>query len=84
MQEQTAAYAESIWRGMDTALYRDQVGFHLDHDTTNEFMHVVQLTPTGSGCSIVLGDLPTQREMKPGRSADCSSASPTPRRPALS
>jgi catechol 2,3-dioxygenase-like lactoylglutathione lyase family enzyme len=27
------------------AFYRDQVGFELDHDTTNEFMHVVQLTP---------------------------------------
>ena len=48
------------------AFYRDQVGFHLDHDTTNEFMHVVQLTPNGSGCSIVIGDLPTQREMAPG------------------
>jgi catechol 2,3-dioxygenase-like lactoylglutathione lyase family enzyme len=46
--------------------YRDQVGFHLDHDTTNEFMHVVQLTPRGSGCSIVFGDLPSQREMAPG------------------
>ena len=29
-------------------------------------MHVVQLTPRGSGCSIVFGDLPTQREMAPG------------------
>jgi hypothetical protein len=29
-------------------------------------MHVVQLTPTGSGCSIVFGDLPAQREMVPG------------------
>src|SRR3954462_267254 len=48
------------------AFYRDQVGFHLDHDTTNEFMHVVQLTPNGSGCSIVFGDLPTQNEMAPG------------------
>ena len=28
------------------AFYRDQVGFHLDHDTRNEHMHVVQLTPT--------------------------------------
>jgi catechol 2,3-dioxygenase-like lactoylglutathione lyase family enzyme len=46
--------------------YRDQVGFHLDHDTTNEFMHVAQLTPRGSGCSIVFGDLPAQREMAPG------------------
>ncbi|HEX8025195.1 MAG TPA: VOC family protein [Candidatus Limnocylindrales bacterium] len=48
------------------AFYRDQVGFHLDHDTTNEFMHVVQLTPRGSGCSIVIGDLPSQRQMAPG------------------
>jgi catechol 2,3-dioxygenase-like lactoylglutathione lyase family enzyme len=48
------------------AFYRDQVGFELDHDTTNEHMHVVQLTPRGSGCSIVFGDLPSQREMEPG------------------
>jgi catechol 2,3-dioxygenase-like lactoylglutathione lyase family enzyme len=48
------------------AFYRDQVGFELDHDTTNEHMHVVQLTPRGSGCSIVLGDLPSQRQMEPG------------------
>jgi catechol 2,3-dioxygenase-like lactoylglutathione lyase family enzyme len=48
------------------AFYRDQVGFHLDHDTVNEHMHVAQLTPPGSGCSIVIGDLPAQREMAPG------------------
>ena len=48
------------------AFYRDQMGFHLDHDTTNEWMHVVQLTPPGSGCSIVIGDLPSQNEMAPG------------------
>jgi catechol 2,3-dioxygenase-like lactoylglutathione lyase family enzyme len=48
------------------AFYRDQVGFHLDHDTVNEHMHVAQLTPPGSGCSIVVGDLPGQREMAPG------------------
>ena len=48
------------------AFYRDQVGFHLDHDTVNEHMHVAQLTPTGSGCSIVIGDLPSQRQMEPG------------------
>jgi catechol 2,3-dioxygenase-like lactoylglutathione lyase family enzyme len=48
------------------AFYRDQVGFHLDHDTHNEHMHVTQLTPPGSGCSIVFGDLPAQREMEPG------------------
>jgi predicted enzyme related to lactoylglutathione lyase len=48
------------------SFYRDQVGFELDHDTKNEHMHVVQLTPRGSGCSIVIGDLPAQREMAPG------------------
>jgi predicted enzyme related to lactoylglutathione lyase len=48
------------------AFYRDQVGFHLDHDTKNEHMHVVQLTPPGSGCSIVIGDLPSQQQMPPG------------------
>src|SRR5215211_1465968 len=48
------------------AFYRDQVGFHLDHDTHNEHMHVVQLTPPGSGCSIVIGDLPSQNQMAPG------------------
>jgi predicted enzyme related to lactoylglutathione lyase len=48
------------------AFYRDQVGFNLDHNTKTEQMHVVQLTPRGSGCSIVIGDLPAQREMSPG------------------
>jgi len=46
--------------------YRDKVGFDLDHDTRSEHMHVAQLTPRGSGCSIVVGDLPAQREMRPG------------------
>jgi predicted enzyme related to lactoylglutathione lyase len=48
------------------AFYRDQVGFELDHDTKNEHMHIAQLTPRGSGCSIVVGTLPSQREMAPG------------------
>jgi predicted enzyme related to lactoylglutathione lyase len=48
------------------AFYRDQVGFALDHHTTNEHMDVAQLTPPGSGCSIVFGSLPSQREMEPG------------------
>ena len=48
------------------AFYRDKVGFELDHDTQTEHMHVAQLTPRGSGCSIVVGDLPSQREMAPG------------------
>jgi catechol 2,3-dioxygenase-like lactoylglutathione lyase family enzyme len=55
-------------RDIDAAIafYRDKVGFALDHDTRNEHMHVAQLTPRGSGCSIVIGDLPSQREMAPG------------------
>jgi predicted enzyme related to lactoylglutathione lyase len=46
--------------------YRDQVDFGLDHDTDTGEVRVVQLTPPGSGCSIVIGDLPAHREMKPG------------------
>jgi catechol 2,3-dioxygenase-like lactoylglutathione lyase family enzyme len=38
------------------AFYADQVGFAVDHDTVmNEDMRIVQLTPPGSGCSIVIG-----------------------------
>lgn len=46
--------------------YRDRVGFVLDHETENEHMHVAQLTPKGSGCSIVVGNLPAQNAMAPG------------------
>ena len=46
--------------------YRDKVGFDLDHHTTTEHMDVAQLTPPGSGCSIVMGTLPSQQEMAPG------------------
>jgi catechol 2,3-dioxygenase-like lactoylglutathione lyase family enzyme len=36
--------------------YADKVGFHVDHDTTiSDEMRIVQLTPPGSGCSIVVG-----------------------------
>ena len=35
--------------------YADKVGFHVDHDTTiSDEMRIVQLTPPGSGCSIVV------------------------------
>jgi predicted enzyme related to lactoylglutathione lyase len=44
------------------AFYRDKVGFHLDHDVQTEQMRVAQLTPPGSGCSIVLG----MSQMQPG------------------
>jgi catechol 2,3-dioxygenase-like lactoylglutathione lyase family enzyme len=46
--------------------YRDRVGFALDHNTKNEHMHLAQLTPRGSGCSIVIGNLPSQNQMDPG------------------
>ncbi|GLH99553.1 VOC family protein [Phytohabitans aurantiacus] len=38
------------------SFYADQVGFNVDHDTKigNE-LRVVQLTPPGSGCSVVIG-----------------------------
>jgi predicted enzyme related to lactoylglutathione lyase len=52
--------------GAAIAFYRDRVGFDLDHDTQTEHMHIAQLTPRGSGCSIVLGDLPSQKAMAPG------------------
>jgi catechol 2,3-dioxygenase-like lactoylglutathione lyase family enzyme len=37
--------------------YRDRLGFHLDHDVQpGNGMRVVQLTPPGSSCSIVMGE----------------------------
>jgi catechol 2,3-dioxygenase-like lactoylglutathione lyase family enzyme len=36
--------------------YADKLGFNVDHDTrVSEAVRVVQLTPPGSGCSIVIG-----------------------------
>jgi catechol 2,3-dioxygenase-like lactoylglutathione lyase family enzyme len=36
--------------------YADKLGFHVDHDTVmGEAVRLVQLTPPGSGCSIVIG-----------------------------
>lgn len=38
------------------AFYMDRVGFNLDHDVEpGNGMRVVQLTPPGSACSIVIG-----------------------------
>jgi catechol 2,3-dioxygenase-like lactoylglutathione lyase family enzyme len=37
------------------AFYADQLGFHVDHDTAvGDDVRVVQLTPPGSGCSVVI------------------------------
>ncbi|MFA9430686.1 VOC family protein [Egicoccus sp. AB-alg2] len=39
------------------AFYADRLGFVVDHDTTvGDGARVVQLTPPGSGCSIVIGE----------------------------
>jgi catechol 2,3-dioxygenase-like lactoylglutathione lyase family enzyme len=39
------------------AFYADRLGFHVDHDTKiGEGNRIVQLTPPGSGCSIVVGE----------------------------
>jgi len=38
------------------AFYGEQLGFVVDHDTrVSETTRVIQLTPPGSGCSIVIG-----------------------------
>ena len=39
------------------AFYTEQVGFNLDHDIRpSEGMRVVQMTPPGSACSVVIGE----------------------------
>ena len=39
------------------AFYAEQLGFNVDHDTrVSEGNRIVQLTPPGSGCSIVVGE----------------------------
>jgi catechol 2,3-dioxygenase-like lactoylglutathione lyase family enzyme len=50
------------------AFYVDKVGFHLDHDTQpGNGMHIIQLTPPGSGCSILLSKgLGEVSDMQPG------------------
>lgn len=38
------------------AFYAEQLGFNVDHDTViDDENRVVQLTPPGSGCSVVIG-----------------------------
>jgi catechol 2,3-dioxygenase-like lactoylglutathione lyase family enzyme len=39
------------------AFYTEKVGFNLDHDVRpSEGMRVVQMTPPGSACSVVVGE----------------------------
>ena len=46
--------------------YSEKVGFNVDHDTKiNDDARIVQLTPPGSGCSIVVGK-GVVAEMPPG------------------
>jgi catechol 2,3-dioxygenase-like lactoylglutathione lyase family enzyme len=50
------------------AFYVDKLGFVADHDTRfGDTVRVLQLTPPGSACSIVMGTgLPEISDMKPG------------------
>ncbi len=66
------------------AFYAEQLGFTVDHDTTvSEDIRIVQLTPPGSGCSIVVGE-GTSRTCRQARSRACSWWSPTSTRHAPS
>ncbi|MGN9765602.1 VOC family protein [Micromonospora sp. SD12] len=48
------------------SFYADRLGFAVDHDTViNDDARIVQLTPPGSGCSIVIGK-GVVPEMPPG------------------
>ncbi|WP_018683061.1 VOC family protein [Actinokineospora enzanensis] len=44
--------------------YAEKLGFHLDHDVQAGPARYVQLTPPGSGCSIVIGS--NAEQMRPG------------------
>ena len=50
------------------AFYVEQVGFNADHDVRpNDGVRIVQLTPPGSACSIVIGTgLPEISGVQPG------------------
>ena len=51
--------------------YAEKLGFDVDHDTKiSEEYRVVQLTPPGSGCSIVVGKGGVERRQ--ARSRACS------------
>jgi len=47
--------------------YANKLGFHLDYDSEFNDMRFIQLTPRGSGCSIVMGTgIKGLSEMTPG------------------
>lgn len=48
------------------AFYADKLGFNVDHDTKiSDEVRLIQLTPPGSGCSVVIGKGAVP-EMPPG------------------
>src|SRR5258708_35174511 len=48
------------------SFYVEKMGFHLDHDVVFGEIRVVQLTPPGSACSIVIGKGMVADSMTPG------------------
>jgi catechol 2,3-dioxygenase-like lactoylglutathione lyase family enzyme len=50
------------------AFYADQLGFNVDHDSRfSDELRIVQLTPPGSGCSVVVATgIPANDAMEPG------------------
>ena len=49
------------------AFYAEKLGFNVDHDTSmGDDIRIVQLTPPGSGCSIVIGKGAGIDRMEPG------------------
>jgi catechol 2,3-dioxygenase-like lactoylglutathione lyase family enzyme len=47
--------------------YAEQLGFAVDHDTrVGDGARIVQLTPPGSGCSVVIGEGSVVPDMAPG------------------
>lgn len=49
------------------SFYADKVGFNLDHDhKISDDLRFVQLTPTGSGCSIAIGKGLFDKPVEPG------------------
>src|SRR3954451_17737145 len=49
------------------AFYAEQLGFNVDHDVeVSDGNRIVQLTPPGSGCSIVIGEGTVAPDMRPG------------------
>lgn len=48
------------------SFYVEKMGFNLDHDVVYGEMRIIQLTPPGSACSIVIGKGMVTNTMTPG------------------